>query len=153
MFLNRVELNVLLNIEFLIPAHHTAIHLMTTAHQAVQKAHQVMTADLHPVLVGINLMSGISQDLEQFLANGGKIQQFPPSEKESKVIKFRGFNRAEMNQVLEFLRLNGSSRIKDISLFLDMKYTVVKSILAISRQHGHVVSQLTNGKELWELKQ
>lgn len=51
---------LLLNTAVLIQVLHIAIHLTTIAHQAVLKVHQVMTADLHPVQVGIKVMKNIN---------------------------------------------------------------------------------------------
>lgn len=96
-------------------------------------------------------MTDYSEQIEKFLASGGQIKSLDSTENSPPNIRFCKFSKAELNQVLEALRLLGPSTLQEIAKYLSMKYIKVRSILSIVREHQHITSSLDKGKTIYEI--
>ncbi|BFM36206.1 hypothetical protein [Acinetobacter towneri] len=95
------------------------------------------------------MMSTYDSEMEIFLKNGGKITSIPPSNNPPKAKKIRKFTRTEMEQIINFVQINGASTTGDVARYLDVPYSKCKCILAYAEEMGKLVSNKQNDVLYW----
>ncbi|MBF7683890.1 hypothetical protein I2F27_11225 [Acinetobacter sp. B5B] len=91
----------------------------------------------------------IDSEVENFLKNGGRVIQLPPSNIKPKAKKIRQFSSTEMLQVVNFVNINGVSSTRDIALYLDIPYPKLKCILSYAEEQKKLTSYIEDKIQYW----
>jgi len=91
-------------------------------------------------------------EIEEFVKNGGKINHIPTSNTPPKAKKIRQFTLTDMEQVVNFININGESSTRDVSLYLDINYPKLKCILSYAEELGKIESNVKDKVQYWKVK-
>lgn len=91
-------------------------------------------------------------EIEEFLKNGGEIHHIPTSNTSPKAKKIRQFTPIDIEQVVNFIKINGESSTRDVSLYLDINYPKLKCILSYAEELGKLESNVKEKVQYWKVK-